>query len=336
VTANDNYWGGRPAIDEIIWRVIADDSARFLALKAGDIDALEQASVEDTTTAQADSNLTVIGKDQPTTAYLAFNYRIKEFQDPKVREAVAHAINKPAIVENFLGTMGQLATTLVPNSMWGFNADIQDWDYDPEKSKALLTEAGFPDGLSEVTIAEDIADADGNVVYKAGDKLPLRLYYLPISRFYFPSPKEVAEAMAADLANAGFNVELTLEGDWATYLGARRNGLLVGLYQLGWGGDNGDPDNFLGYFFGSGTEPIKREGWYMNPDAATILQEALITPGQDKREPMYKQAEQMLHDDIARVWLWHTKVPIILSNRCQGYQAQMVDADNYTGITCNP
>ena len=103
--------------------------------------------------------------------------------------------------------------------MWGHNDAIEDWAYDPELSKQLLAEAGFPDGLSEVTIAEDITDADGNVVFTAGDKMPLRFYYMPVTRFYFPNPKEIAEAMAADLANAGINVELYLEGDWPTYLG---------------------------------------------------------------------------------------------------------------------
>ncbi len=109
--------------------------------------------------------------------------------------------------------------------------------------------------------------------------------------------------MAADLANAGFNVELYLEGDWATYLGARREGRLVGLYMLGWGGDNGDPDNFTGYFFGGGAEPIKREGWYQNAALADLLLEAQTTPGQDVREPLYKQAEQIMHDDVTRLWV---------------------------------
>lgn len=336
VTANENWWGGRAKVDEIIWRVIADESARYLALKAGDIDALEQATVEDLADAENNPDLYVMRRPQPTTAYLAFNYKIKEFQDPKVREAVAHAINKPALVENFYGKNGILAKTLVPPSMWGYNDSIQDYAYDPELSKQLLSEAGFPDGLSQVTIAEDILDADGNALFKAGDVIPLRLYYLPISRFYFPTPKEVGEAMAADLANAGFTVELSTEGDWPTYLAARREGRLAGLYQLGWGGDNGDPDNFLGYFFGSGTEPIQREGWYKNPAVAELLQKALVTPGQDAREPMYQEAEQMLHDDIARIWLFHMQTPLIFSTRVQGFQPQMVDADNYQDVTVAP
>jgi peptide/nickel transport system substrate-binding protein len=332
VEANEDYWGGRPKLDQIIWRVIPDDSARFLALQAGDIHGLEQATSEDLATAGSDPNLQVVTRPPLNTAYLAFNYKIQEFQDPKVREAVAHAINKEGLVANFYGEYGQVAKTLIPSSMWGYNDAVEDFAYDPDLSRQLLTEAGFPDGLSEVTIAEDVTDADGNVVFAAGDKMPLRFYYMPVTRFYYPSPKEIGEAMAADLANAGINVELYLEGDWPTYLASRAEGRLMGLYMLGWGGDNGDPDNFLGYFWGSGSEPIAREGWYQNPEVAELLQTAASTAGQENREPLYMQAEQMLHDDIARVYIAHNATPIILLATVSGYQTQAVDADNYENI----
>jgi len=336
VTANDDYWGGRPKIDQIIWRVIPDDSARFLALQAGDIHALEQAVVEDLETAEADPNLAIITRPALNTSYIAFNYKIVEFQDIKVREAVAHAIDKEGLITNFFGKYGTVSKTFIPPLMWGYNADLVDWTYDPELSKQLLAEAGFPDGLSEVTIAEDIADADGNVLFAAGEKIPLRLYYMPVTRFYFPAPKEIGEAMAANLTTAGINVELYLEGDWATYLGARREGRLAGLYMLGWGGDNGDPDNFLCYFFCTGTEPIMREGWYQNAELVDVLMEAQTTPGQENREPLYKEADQMLHDDVARIWLGHNNTPLIFSSKVSGYIAQPVGADYYEYVELAP
>jgi peptide/nickel transport system substrate-binding protein len=342
VEANPDYWGGAPKINQIIWRVIPDDSARYLALKSGDIHALEQAVVEDLADAENIPDLTIITRPALNTSYLAFNFRITEFQDIKVREAVAHAINRPALIENFYGEYGTVAKNLLPPLVWGNNPDVPEWEYDPELSRQLLTEAGFPDGLSEVTIAEDINDAEGNAVYTAGDKVPLKLYYMPVTRFYFPSPKEIAEAMAADLTNAGFNVTLETSGDFPTYLGLRRDGLLVGLYQLGWGGDNGDPDNFTGYFFGglpsadAQQEPIKREGWYQNQELASILYEALVTPGQENREPLYQQAEQIMHDDITRIWLGHNNTPLIFSNKVSGYVAQPVGADYYEGVELAP
>lgn len=336
VEANADYWGGAPKVDKIIWRVIPDDSARFLALQAGDIHGLEQAVVEDLTTAENDPNLAILTRPALNTSYMAFNYKIVEFQDIRVREAVAHAVDKEGLIKNFYGKYGTVAKTFIPPLMWGYKADMVDWTYDPELSKQLLADAGFPNGLSEVTIAEDVMDASGNVVFNAGDKIPLRLYYMPVTRFYFPAAKEIGEAVAANLTSVGINVELYLEGDWPTYLGSRREGRLVGLYMLGWGGDNGDPDNFLCYFFCTGTEPIMREGWYQNAALVDVLMEAQVTPGQDARDPLYKQAEQMLHDDIARIWLGHNNTPLIFSSKVSGYIAQPVGADYYEFVEIAP
>ncbi|OGN73681.1 MAG: hypothetical protein A2X25_15085 [Chloroflexi bacterium GWB2_49_20] len=336
VDANADYWGGAPTIKQIVFRVIPDDSARFLALKAGDIHGLEQAVVEDLASAEADPNLTIITRPALNTSYLAFNYNILEFQDIRVREAVAHAIDKEGLISNFFGKYGEVAKNLLPPLVWGHNDAVVDWTFDPALSKQLLSDAGFPDGLSEVTIAEDILNADGAVVYKAGDKIPLRLYYMPVTRFYFPAAKEVGEAMAANLTAAGFNVELYLEGDWPTYLGSRRNGLLVGLYLLGWGGDNGDPDNFTGYFFSGGAEPIKREGWYQNAELADLLRQALVNPDRAAREAIYQQTEQLMHDDVMRIWLGHNNTPLIFSSKVTGYGAQPVGADYFEFIEFVP
>jgi peptide/nickel transport system substrate-binding protein len=338
VTANPDYWGGKPSIDQIIWQVIPDDSARFLALKAGSIHALETATVEDLASAEADPDLYVATRPALNTGYLAFNYKIEEFRDIKVRQAVAHAINREAIVEAFLGDYGQVAKTFLPPLIWGHDATMEDWAYDPALARQLLADAGFPDGLSQVTVAEDVLDAEGNVAYKAGDKIPLRLYYMPVTRFYYPSPKEIGEAMSADLARAGFDITMELAGDWSTYLGLRRQGQLMGLYMLGWGGDNGDPDNFLNYFFGglSGPgqikEPDKREGWYANQEVAELCYQAAVTVGQENREVLYKQIERLLHDDVARLWVDHYNTPLIFSNKVSGYVPQPVGADYYEGV----
>lgn len=336
VDANADYWGGAPTISQIVFRVIPDDSARFLALKAGDIQGLEQAVIEDLAAAEADPNLTIITRPALNTSYLAFNFKILEFQDIKVREAFAHAVDKEGLIKNFFGKYGEVAKNLLPPLIMGHNEAIVDWTYDPALSKQLLADAGFPDGLSEVTIAEDILDAEGAVLYAAGDKIPLRLYYMPVTRFYFPASKEIGEALAANLTNAGFNVELYLEGDWPTYLGSRRNGTLVGIYMLGWGGDNGDPDNFTGYFFGGGAEPIQREGWYQNAELADLLHQALVNPDRAARETLYKQTEQLMHDDVMRIWLGHNNTPLIFSSKVSGYGAQPVGADYFEFIKVAP
>lgn len=335
VEANEDYWGGAPTIDTIVWRVIPDDSARFLALRAGDIHGMEQAVVEDLDAAEADPDLEVVTRPALNTGYLAFPFQTVEFQDITVRQALIHAIDREGLVENFYGKYGEVAHNFLPPLIWGHNYDIEPWDYDPELSQELLAEAGFPDGMSEVTIAFDITDAEGNVVYEEGQKLPLTLYYMPVTRFYYPSPKEIGEAMAADLAGAGFDITLELAGDWATYLGLRREGRLPGLYMLGWGGDNGDPDNFHNYFFGglsspgAAKEPDPREGWYANQEVAELCFVGATTPEQADREPIYQQIEQILHDDVARLWIAHNNTPLIFSSKVSGYVPQPVGADYY-------
>ena len=179
-----------------------------------------------------------------------------------------------------------------------------------------------------------------------GEKIPLTLFYMPVTRFYYPSPKEIAEGMAADLANAGFDVQLELAGDWPTYLGLRREGKLDGLYMLGWGGDNGDPDNFHNYFFGySGDDkvgddptawekaPDAREGWYANTEVAQLLYQASVNTDQAERQAMYEQVEQILHDDVSRIWIAHNNTPLVFSSAVDGYVTQPVGADYFEGVT---
>ncbi|MCJ7733849.1 MAG: ABC transporter substrate-binding protein [Anaerolineales bacterium] len=201
--------------------------------------------------------------------------------------------------------------------------------------EAVVVEEVVAEEVAEEEVAEEVM----------GEKIPLTLYYMPVTRFYYPSPKEIAEAMAADLANAGFDVQLELAGDWPTYLGLRREGKFNGLYMLGWGGDNGDPDNFLNYFFGfSGADkvgddsaawvksPEAREGWYANTEVAYMLYQAAITPDQAAREVMYKQVENLLHEDVARLWVDHNNTPLVFSSKVSGYVPQPVGADYFEGV----
>jgi peptide/nickel transport system substrate-binding protein len=316
-----DYWGEVPGnVERIIVRTIPDNSARFLALQSGEIHALEQANIEDLGTAEASDEVYVETRPALNTGYLAFNYQIEEFNDPLVREAIAAAIDKQSIVDAFYGDYGEPATQFLPPMVWGHNPDLTGVEYDPDRAVELLAEAGFPDGISEVTLED-------------GSTIPLKLFYMPVVRFYYPDPEAIGQAMAAQLAAVGINVELELAGDWATYLDLRRSGELVGLYQLGWGGDNGDPDNFLGYFFGEADEPIAREGFYENPELAAILVEARSTTDQAARTALYEQAEQMLFEDVGRIWIAHNSTPLIFRSEVSGYIPNPVGTELYKYVT---
>jgi len=317
----DGYWGENPGnVDTIVIRTIPDNSARFLALRAGEIHALEQANIEDLGTAEAGTDTYVLTRPALNTAYLAFNYRIQEFNDVLVREAIAAAIDKQSIVDAFYGQYGEVAENFLPPLVWGHNFDVNGVEYNPDRAVELLTEAGFPDGLSEVTLDD-------------GSKIPLTLYYMPVVRFYYPDPEGIAQAMAAQLAAVGIEANLELAGDWPTYLSKRSNGELLGLYQLGWGGDNGDPDNFLGYFFGNVVEPKPSEGFFSNPELAALLTQARSVTVQADRQALYEQAEQMLFEDVSRIFIAHNRTPLVFRSEVSGYVPNAVGTDLYKYVS---
>ncbi|PYO06198.1 MAG: ABC transporter substrate-binding protein [Candidatus Rokuibacteriota bacterium] len=300
--ANPDFWGQRPRIKRVVVRNIKDNSQRLGALKAGEIHGMEGLNPDDVGVVRADSGLQLLLRPTNTTGYIAFNYKVKEFQDKRVRQAFAHAINKRGIVEALYGGTGLVATQFQPPALWGYNRELKDYEYSPSQAQALLREAGQVPGLSDIT-------------WEDGKKEPLVFWYMSRSRPYFPNPKEIAEAMAADLAKVGIKTQLQTT-EWAVYLDKRKNGQMP-LYMLGWTGDNGDPDNFLCYFF---CQPgAAREGFYANKPLADVLLRAQKLTQQSERAKLYRQSEQLLRDDVGRLFIANNQPPLAFAKRVKGY-----------------
>jgi peptide/nickel transport system substrate-binding protein len=300
--ANPDYFGQKAKVKRVVVRNIKDNAARLAALKSGEAHGIEGINVDDLKGVKTDPNLTLLLRPANNTAYLAFNYHVKEFQNKLVRQAIASAINRKAIVDAFYGGLGLVAKELQPPALWGYNKDIKDHPYDPKKAQDLLKQAGYPNGFSEIT-------------WEDGKKEPLVFWYMPVTRAYYPNPKEIGEAMAADLAKVGIKSKLqTVE--WANYIDNTKKGLMP-LYMVGWTGDNGDPDNFICFFFC--TPNVPRQAWYNNPPLSDVLKRAQVLNNQAERAKLYQQAEQMLHDDVARLFVAHSQVPLVFSKRVKGY-----------------
>jgi peptide/nickel transport system substrate-binding protein len=327
---NENYWGEIPGnIDTIIFRVIPDNAARFAALQAGEIDGTEQLNVEDLDAVEASDDMYLDWRGPLTAMYLAFNYRIQEFRDPLVREAISIAMNRQELADAFWPPGAIVANGFIPPSLWGFNPDIPVDEYNPDRAKELLAEAGYPDGLSEVHVLA--VDENNKVTDEVVDTMPLTLYYQPVTRPYNPDGEGIGEAMISYLADIGLEAELGSVGDWSAYLDARVNGELLGLYQLGWTGDNGDPDNFLGYFFAQ--NPVAREGYYDNSEVGDLLLQARGMTEQSEREPIYQQVAQIMHDEVARIYIAHNSVPLALRSNVSGYVAHPTATELYKLVT---
>ena len=330
--SNPNYWRETEGnVDRVVFQVIPDNAARFAALRAGQIDGTEQINVEDLDTIEMDESLAIQMRPPLNILYVAFNFRVVELQDARVRRAISMAFDRDAIVEAFYPPGAVVAKTQVPPSLWGFNDDIPFESYDPEGARALLAEAGYPDGFSTMTIVG--VDDDGHVTDEVIEQRPFTIWYQPVVRPYNPDGQAIGEAMASYLADIG--IEATLETrDWGEFLQLGRQGELFGIYQLGWSADTPDPDNFTGTFFINTTNPLPRSGWYQNPELDALLKTARATSAQETREPMYQQADQILHDDVARLWIAHTGVPLGFRSCIEGYYANPV-AEYYSTVVNN-
>lgn len=293
VERNDEWWGPRPNLASIIWRSIPDNSARFAELQAGTIHQADLAQT-DLELAAADANLQLYVQPSLSTGYIAFQQCIEPFDKLEVRQAIAHAVNWAALIPAFYGEYGELAGSFQPPAILGSNPDIQPWEYNPDLAKELLAQAGLPDGFET------------------------EFWYIPVVRGYFPDSKAIGEAIAADLAKVGINVTLQTE-DWGAYLEDRLQGKFP-MWMLGWGSDNGDPDNFIGYHFAQvpGGEP-RVEDCYVNDELGQLLIDGSTVADTAERETIYKQAEQIVHDDVARIPVVWATTPVVFRSDVKGY-----------------
>lgn len=144
---NQDYWRGAPEVERLVYRPIVEDQARLAALESGEIDFTVNLPVDDLPRLRDDTRFHFEEQAGMHTWYLVFNVKKEPFDDPLVRKAVAHAIDRQAIVEALLGGTGELAQNLLPPVVWSYTEDVEQYPYDPERAQELLAEAGYPDGF---------------------------------------------------------------------------------------------------------------------------------------------------------------------------------------------
>jgi ABC-type transport system substrate-binding protein/ABC-type branched-subunit amino acid transport system substrate-binding protein len=277
IVRNDDYWGEKAKLDKMVFRVIKDDPARLLELQTGTIDGADSIRPDDIPVVEADPNLALFVRPAFTIGYLGMNTDREPFNKLEVRQAVNYALDKQAIVDAIAPRTAVTAKEYLPPLMWGYNDEVVDYEYNPEKAKELLAQAGYPEGFE------------------------LYLWYLPVRRSYFPEAILIAEIMQDQLQAVGITCHLVTY-DWGTYLSKIRNDE-ADLWMAGWMSDFGDPDNNLYTFFGGTTN-----SWAKGPpdqELFDLLIQAKSEPDVAKRTELYKQANQRTHDIALGVPVMH-------------------------------
>lgn len=305
--ANPNYWNGAPKTENLVIRTIKEPSARLAELRAGSIDFTVDIAPDQLSELQADSNLKEVRRPSFNVGYLAFNPAYEPFQKKEVRQALAMAINRKAIVDSFWSGLANTDSHFTPPSMKEYqDANLGDYEYNPDKAKKLLADAGYPDGF------------------------PLELWYMPVSRPYYPTPKPIAEAFAADLGAIGVNVTLNTK-DWAAYLDDRHKAPGYQAFMLGWTGDYGDPDNFLYAHFGPGATTDL--GDWKNERVFTLLDDARKATNEADRGKMYAEVDKILFEEAVRIPIVHSEPLLAQRQNVSGWAPSPLGSESFEKVS---
>ena len=289
--ANENYWGGRPKLDRVIFRSIPDNAVRLIELQRGGLHAMEFPNPDDLQQIQDDDSLVLLSQPGTNIGYLAMNMDKPPLDNLKVRLAINHAINKSDIIKHLYQGLGVPAKNPIPPTMWSYDDTIKDFDYNPKLAKQLLAEAGYPNGF-ETT-----------------------LWALPVPRPYIPDGRALAEVLQSELQNVGIKTKIVTY-DWGTYLEKTKNGE-HDMAMLGWSADLGDPDNFF-YFLlskSSAEKPAGNIAFYRSDAMQNVLEQARATSDKEKRTALYEQAQQIFHEDVPWVPLAHAKQILVINKK---------------------
>ena len=273
-TRNDEYWGGKPAIKEVIFRKVTEDAARLAALESGQADFINNVPIDEVPRLRKHPRVMIDQIEGLRMFFLAFNVAHKPWDNKLVRQAANYCVDARAIVKNIFDGVGYPCNGPVGSNVVGSDPKLKRYPYDPQKAKALLAQAGFPNGCD------------------------IQLYY---SAGRYPKDREVCQVVAAQMVKGGFRVEL-ISQEWALFWGKQGvNGGGLPFYYIGRGSLT-DADTLYDQYFRTGT--TKRTN-YSNPELDKIIAEQQLTPDPKKRVPLLQKAGKILMDEAAFIPLYN-------------------------------
>ncbi len=277
----DGYWGAKGVTKHIVYRPIPEAAARVLALESGDVDVISRIPATDIPRLEARADVTVHRLPGVGAQQFRFNVTKKPYTDPRVRQAVSYAINRPAIVTNLVASFARPSTSALTPVMRGY-ADLGEIPYDPDRARRLLREAGYPNGFAT------------------------RIATTP----RYPMGVELAEAVASDLKKVGITAAIDVF-DWATmvqfWAGLPPEKNPQEIFIMGAGASTADADWGLRPIFKTAPTNENNYGYYSNAEFDRVIEAAMRETDAARRQALYTRAQQIVYlEDPGAVWLFDT------------------------------
>jgi peptide/nickel transport system substrate-binding protein len=304
---NDDYWGSKAKVEKVIIKIIKDETARKQALIGGDVDIIDFPAPADRKLL-ADQGFNVQARPAFNILYLGLNEKSNpKLADLRVRQAIAYAINRGQLVQTKGPNGTEVAKEFMPKTVAGYADDVVTYDYNPDKAKQLLKDAG----------------AEG---------MKLTFYYpSDVSRPYMPNPTEIYESISADLKAIGLDVV----GTARPWNGGYKTDIQVegkpDMHIIGWTGDYNDAGNFIATFFGRAKKDF-------GDDALTDMFAAIAAANSEVDDAKKAAAWQQVNRDVMSKWLpaipiWHAPPAIVSSSKVSGLIASPLTDERFNTVS---
>ncbi|MFA6807680.1 MAG: ABC transporter substrate-binding protein [Eubacteriales bacterium] len=292
LVANDDYWGEMPKIGKLIFKVVPEPSTRLMELQTGQVDAIKSIDPSQQQIIKDDENMDLISIPGANIFYGTINTTIEPYSNEKVRQALNYAIDMDKLVDVIYEGVGTRAINALPPTVFSFDDTAGPYEYNPEKAKQLLAEAGYPNGFD------------------------LELYTFVYARPYVNKPVQVAEVMKADLEKVGLNVTI-ISNEWATHSDIMQNMkhqvALTGWYDVPY------PSNFL--------KTMALEGGYTGYQPQELMDlslQALGTYDIAEQETLYKEFQQKLHIAAPIIPIAHNNYTAAVRSNVKGFELDII------------
>ncbi|WP_119460816.1 ABC transporter substrate-binding protein [Rhodospirillaceae bacterium SYSU D60014] len=286
---NPHYGGPEPFFEQVVIRIVKEATARRLQLEKGDLDIAEEIPVDQLSAMAEVPGVTIVDEPSFYVTYLYLNNERAPLDNVKVRQALSYAIDYQGIIDGILLGQGIQMRGAIPKGLWGHDPSVMQYEYDLEKAKALLAEAGVED---------------------------LKLSYLYAKTD--PNWELIGLVLQQNLAPLGIEVELQ-EFAYPTM----RDKLDTGDFDIAvgnWTPDYADPSMFMNFWFDSERHGLAgNRSFYTNPKVDELIREAATGSDQAERTKLYQEAQEIAVEEAAYVLLFQRNYQFAMRDDVEGY-----------------
>ncbi len=288
---NASYFDGPPAISQLVWKIVPEDSARTMLIESGQADVVLRVPVADLERLRAKADVSLLEGPTVMTMYVALNNSRGPLKDVRIRQAINYAVDKESLVKNIVGGLGIVADAPISQSTWGY-AKVGAYPFDRAKAKDLLTQAGHAKGLE------------------------LELW-TPVGRYLMD--RQVAENLQAQLAEVGITLKIR-PWEFQALMSEVKKGQFDSVL-LGWSPSTGDADQGLyPVFHSSQFPPNSNRAFYSNPQVDKLLVDARQATEPQTRLNLYARAEKIIMDEAAWLFLYYPKQVVMTRANVKGVE----------------